>query len=140
MVIVLEFHINKSINVLRLYCDECSCVNVLEFNDVILKKYFYLCTRYDLAYKMLSNINLQKSNNVINTIKLEIGSISLELRNMGKKFMMMMLGIIDVNSLISSLNYDVINEFVHHFIHNIDDNWMKNNIVLLRRGTKRKIL
>lgn len=120
----LDLHIFKSTETLRLYCDGCSCINKLEFNDTILKKLYRLHIRYDLVYKCISNIDFQKCHNVVDTIDNEINSVKLKLTNTCDKIVVMILGITDINSLITSLCNDVIGIFVYHLVYNIDDEWM----------------
>lgn len=124
----LDYNIAKSINTLSLCCDGCSCVNKLEFNDNILEIWYNLDIRHDLVYKFMSDTDFQKCYNVVDTIDNEISSIISKLYNTGDKIIIMILGIADVNSLISSLHKDIIGVLVYHLIHNVNDVWMNNKM------------
>lgn len=124
----LNNNITKSFDKLKLLCDGCSCVNILEFNDTILKEEFKLHVRHDLAYKFISNIDFQICYDVIDTIKIGINDIKNELTNTCNKFVIIILSMTDVNSSISLLHKDIIGALVYHLIHNINDEWMMHKI------------
>lgn len=125
----LNNNISKSIDTLSLLCEGCSCINILEFDDMILKERFNLCIRHDLVYKFISNINFQEYHNVVETIDDGINDIKTKLMNTRNKFIVIMFGMTDIYSLISSLSKDIINELVYHLIHNINDKWVMREII-----------
>lgn len=132
----LDHNIIKHIDMLSLYCDGCSCVNKLEFTEANLKMLYTLYVRHDLVYKFISNTNFQKCHNVVDTIDNEIKSIVFKLANTCDKIVVMILGITDINSSISSLHNDIIGVLVHHMIHNVKDVCMINKMHYTQRLRK----
>ena len=128
----LDYNIAQSLDTLRLFCDGCSCVNVLKFNGKILKKWYYLHIRHDLVYKFISNFDFCECHDVVKTIDSEIGSIRSKLTDTRNKIIVMIMGITDINSLISSLHNDIIGVLVCHLIHNVNDMFMINHIKYTR--------
>lgn len=143
---VLEMHVTfikrvvAATNILKLYCDSCLCVNILEFDCDILCRHFKLYERHDLAYKVISNIKFQCCHDVCATINNEIDNLKIKLMNTSDKIVMMLLGKSDMNSLTSLLCYDIIMLIINHLIHNVQDKWMKhvmiknNSRIYLERG------
>lgn len=117
-------NITKTMNSLKLLCDGCSCINILEFNDNNLKDMFHLCERYDLACEVISNIKYQECYNVVTSIYDEIICLKSKLRNTSDKFIVMILGMSDVKSFVSLLCYDILMILICHTIYNVQDGWL----------------
>lgn len=128
MCTVLSNNIVDENNKLKLHFDSCKCVNVLKFDGSMLNDCFDLYERYDLAYKIISNIKFQDHHDACATIVDEIDKLKLKLMNTSYKIVIMMLGRFDIDSLTSLLCYDIITVIIHHLIHNVHDKWIHDMI------------
>lgn len=100
-------HINEDFENFKMLCNGCSCINILNFNDDVFKKYS-VSARSDLAKQAILSIDFQKYKNINRIISETLNELKSKLEDTKKKIIILLLGLHDSDSIANQLNRDII--------------------------------